>query len=129
MSGERAPTSNINTNEAEKPWKFIFPASPTKYPFAFRRGENVYLTIHFNGERFGHPETKETISIRDFLEQMMKEFGTKSLIISACYPDKARQIIGNLPGVTVLGSGNCEVQTKYNDARGIITVRSMPDHT
>lgn len=87
---------------------------------------SAYLSIHFDGERFGYPDTKAKIaSVREFLNEMKQDLHVDTIVLSCCYPDAAKRILGEIPGITVLGSGNREVQTKYNSVRKIITVRSL----
>lgn len=126
MSTEGIPKHTMH--ESERPWKYAFPALRTEKPYAFRRKDgNIYLSLHFNGEHFRHPETREDISVHNFLREAMNEFGVDSLTISSCYPEKAREMLKDMPNVTVLGSGNCEVRTTYNEKTEIVTVKSCED--
>ncbi len=134
MSNERIPTQKTGDKKSEAnssrsaesmdQRKFVYPVTESKYPYSFYMEDGgVYLSVHFDGERFRHPETKEEISIHDFLNEMKADLHANKIVLSCCYPDAAKKIIGEVSGVTILGSGNCEVQTKYNNKRKVITVK------
>jgi hypothetical protein len=112
--------------ESPEQWENKYNVTETKYPYAFYLEDgSAYVCVHFDGKTFRHPSTKEEISIRDFVEEMKANLGRNTITLSCCYPDAAKQIIGEIPNVTVIGSGNCETQTKYNNKKGEIIVRSV----
>lgn len=119
-----------NQKEREEDlWKYTFPAEKSDLSYAFYRtpdstsSEKVaYATIHFDGKVFRHPDNKQEILVADFIASLKERLGVEKVVLSCCYPDKARELIGEVPGLKILGSGNCEVRTKYNDREGIITV-------
>jgi hypothetical protein len=112
--------------ESQEQWHFKYHVTESKYPFAFYLDDgSVYVSVHFDGQHFGHPGTKEDIAIRDFLEKMKIELHANMITLSCCYPDTAKRLIGDIPGVTIIGSGNREVQTKYNSWKKEIIVRTV----
>lgn len=112
-------------------WKYVFPAVKSELPYAFYRlldpalpNNVVYSSIHFDGAIFRSPENMKEITVPDFLIFLKERLGAEKIILSCCYPDRANKIIGEISGLEVLGAGDCEVRTIYNDRKGVITVES-----
>lgn len=123
---ERPPQNP--TEHPEKWKKVISPAIETKFPYAFRLEDgSAYVSVHFDKGIFARPGTGETVDVEEFIAQIKKELGVEKILLSCCYPDSARKFIQNIPGVTLVGSGNCPTRTLYSGGnRKEITVENVP---
>ena len=125
MTKEGLPAPS-ERKESDDTWERTYSVTESKYPYAFYlKDGGAYLSVHFDGTQFRHPETKEVIDIKDFISEMKKDLATDVIVLSSCYPDAAKETLKDVPGITVIGTGTCETQTKYNNLMGTITVRSV----
>lgn len=113
-------------------WEFTFPAEQSELPYAFylqpttgSPEKSIYATVHFDGKSFRSPDNKSEILLSDFVTQLREKLGAKKITLSCCYPDSAKQVAGDMHGVEIIGSGNCEVRTKFNDRQGVLTVEQV----
>lgn len=119
---EKIPKKSSESSEKWK--KVISPVSETIYPYAFYLPDgSAYVSVHFNGKIFVRPVTKEVVDIKDFLEQMKSDLRVDKITLSCCYPDAAQKLIGDIPGVTFIMSGDSECRTSYNRRRKELTVK------
>lgn len=116
-----------NKTSSQEKWEITYPVQETKYPWAFYLEDgSAYISMHFENGQFGHPETKNPInSVSEFLEKIKKDLNVTNLTVSCCHTDSARAVFENISGVTLIGSGDNETQTKYNSRNHTITVCSI----
>lgn len=124
----------INNPEGkENARKYVFEVEKSDLPYVFYYLQEsipikriIYSFIHFDGEVFRHPENKEEVTTSDFLNFLRDKFKPDKIILSCCYPGKAKKIVGEQSDVEFLGpeteSDNCEVSTRYNSIEQKITV-------
>ena len=102
-----------------------YKVAPTELPYAFRLEDgSLYTSVHFDGEIFRHPKNKSEIDIAGFIEEMKAQFKTDTIRLSCCYPDAARALIPEIDGLEIIGTGNLEYRTVYNNKINQITVES-----
>jgi len=68
---------------------------------------------------------EEDIDPEEYIENLKSEFGVSEIVLSCCYPDQAREVLGDIDGVELIGSGDSEVRTVFNDVAKIIRVESV----
>jgi len=125
---EKMPTKSSESNGNEKWTKRISNVRETIYPYAFYLPNgSAYVSVHFDGKIFARPGTNEDVDVRDFLEQMKSDLHVDKITLSCCYPDAAQKLIGDVPGITFIGSGDSQCRTVYNSHRKELTVENVPE--
>jgi len=113
-------------NEAENKWRKSFDAEETTVPYVFRISEDTIFThIHFDEGVFKHPKDKKEVSIEDFIDEIKSSFPSDKILVSCCYPDKARALLPNDINVEILGEGDTEYKTLYIKKEKKIIVESV----
>ena len=117
---------SFEDNQEPRGWKYTYEVEETHLPYVFRLSEDkIYSSIHFDEGKFKHPQNKEEdIDPVDFVEDLKNEFSVSEIILSCCYPDKAREVLGDMDGVELIGSGDSEVRTVFNNVKNEIRVES-----
>ena len=115
-------------SESPELWKKVIPnAMPTKYPFAFYIGDDTaYISIHFDGQFFERIDTHVDTDIEEYLDEMKSDLGVNKIMLSCCYPDKAKKLLEERSDISFVGHGDHPTRTLYNSGRKELTVEAAP---
>lgn len=117
---------SFGTKQETQKWEYTYKVQETHLPYVFRISEDeIYSSIHFDGKTFMHPQNKEKkIDLNNFINDLKTEFKVSKVFLSCCYPQKARELVGDIEGVEVIGKGDAEVRTIFNNIKNEIKVES-----
>lgn len=119
--------SEKTTNTRER-WKISFEdAVPTEFPSVYKLSDGrVYVSLHYGQTdgTFNTTDSEEEINVASYLSNIKQVLNAKEILLSCCFPDSAKEVVQNIPGVRLVGTGDTKTSTYYDEKYKRLTVQT-----